>query len=236
MAGKNRTSNGWYRSMFENSHQGIILFDSTDLTIYECNTAFSSLLHYRPEELRGRLFTSLLFDHEEKERFLAHIVQGHDLTGFGARLETKEGNTCQVCLLGNLIDTMTFCCMAVSIMYPGISQKMIGVDHIYYHGFEKLPTSILIVSKGKILYANPAFFMFSGYLKDEIPGTDLLSLFDEPDQNDVKTWLECGLNEIPEADRKELHLMTKSGNRRMVLFFSLPILYSGESDCPPEFC
>ncbi len=176
------------------------------------------------------LFTSLLFDHEEKERFLTHIVQGHDLTGFGARLETKEGSTCQVYLSGNLIDEMTFCCMAISVSFPGISQKMIGADHIYYNGFaETLPTNILIVNRGKILYANPAFFMFSGYLKDEIPGTDLLSLFDEPDQNDVKACLECGLNEIPKADRKELHLVTKSGNKRMVLLFSLPILYSGES-------
>lgn len=226
MAGKNRNGTGWYRSMFENSHQGIILFDSADLTIQECNTAFSSLLHYRPEELCGRSFTSLLSDNEEKERFLTRVGQDQELTGFGARLLTKEGNSCEVYLFGNLMNKMTFCCMAISAGFSGISQKMIGGDHVHYNRFAAtLPTNILIVNNGKILYANPAFFVFSGYQQDEIYGSDLLSLFDEPDQTDVKRWL----SDTQEAHRKELHLVTKSGNKRLVLLFSLPILYSGKS-------
>ena len=62
---------------------------------------------------------------------------------------------------------------------------------------ETLPTSILIVRNGKILYANPAFLTFSGYLQDEIPGTDLLSLFDDPDQDHFKESLERGLEGFP---------------------------------------
>jgi len=230
MAGKNRTGDGEYRSIFESLRQGIILFGKADLAIHECNAAFSDLLHYSPEEVRGSKVTSFFFDHQEKEQFLTHIVQGHDLTSFGVRLETKEGIPCPVCLSGNLIDKMTFCCMAIPVGFSGISQNMKSLDHPHHYGFaETLPTSILIVSKGKILYANPAFYLFSGYRRDEIPGTDLLSLIAGPDRNETIALLECRMNEISKADRKELRLVTKSGNTRMVLLFSIPILYSGQS-------
>ena len=114
MAGKNRSGEGWYRAMFENSHHGIILFDKTNFTIRESNAAFSRLLHYDPEDLRGRVFTSLLFDHEEKKKFLTQVGQSPDLTGFETWLETKEGNDCRVDLSWNPIDDTTFCCTAIA--------------------------------------------------------------------------------------------------------------------------
>jgi PAS domain S-box-containing protein len=214
--------------MFENSPLGIIFLDKTDFTIRECNTAFSSLLHYNPKELQGKMFTSLFFDHEGAGEFLTRAGEDHSLSSFGVRLETKEGNECRAYLFGNLIDDKTFCCMAVSNSFSEISKETGDPDYIQYRGFAKsLPTGILIVKKGKILYANPAFLLFSGYLQDEILGTDLLSLADEPDRINLKELTECGPNAIRKAGRKELRLVTKSENKRMVLLFTLPIRYSG---------
>jgi PAS domain S-box-containing protein len=229
MAVKNRSGEGWYRAMFENSHRGIIFFDKTNFTIRESNTAFSHLLNYNPEDLRGRIFTSLLFDHEEKKKFLTQVGQCPDGTGFETRLETKEGDDCRVDLSWNPVDDTTFCCTAIAVSFPDRSKKMIDADLVHSCRFaDSLPTSILIVRNGKILYANPAFLTFSGYLQDEIPGTDLLSLIDDPDQDNLRGSLERGLGGSPSADRNELRIVTKSGNRLMGLLFILPVVYSGE--------
>jgi two-component system sensor histidine kinase/response regulator len=93
MEGK-RTDEAWYRAIFENSPQGIIFFDTSDFTIREINAAFSDLLHYKPEELRGRDFTSLFIDEEEKRRFISGIGRGQKITGFATQFGSKDGSGC----------------------------------------------------------------------------------------------------------------------------------------------
>jgi len=229
MAGKNRTGEERYHAMFENSHHGIILFNKADFTIQESNAAFSSLLHYNPEALRGKVFTSLLSDNKEKRRFLTQVEQSPDIAGFEVRLETKEGDDCRVDLSWHPVDDTTFCCTAIAMSFPEISEKKIDADLVQYRRFaETLPTCILIVRNGKILYANPAFLTFSGYLRDEIPGTDFLSLIDDHDRDTINESIERGLRGDAKADRNETRFISKSGNKRMALLFTLPVVYSGE--------
>jgi PAS domain S-box-containing protein len=222
-----RTGEAWYRAMFENSPHGIIFFDKTDFTIREINTAFSNLLHYRPEELRGKIFTSLLTDHEEKKRFLNQIGQGPEITGLETFFETKDGHDCEVDLFWNTVDDTTVVCTAV-ISPRKISRTAVDNDLVQYKQLtENLPTGILIVRNGIIRYANPAFSDFSEYLPDEIPGIDLLSLVDKPDQDNFKEFMKYGLRETPKAVRGEFRFVTKCGNKRMALLFTLPAIHSG---------
>jgi PAS domain S-box-containing protein len=228
MAGNNWNSNRWHHAMFENSCLGIVYLEKTDFTIRECNAAFSSILHYTPKELQGRIFTSLFFNHEGEREFLTRVGEDHTLCGYGVPLETKEGNECGAFLFGNLIDDMTFCCMAVTNSFSEISEKPGDPDYKKCHQFVKsLPTCILIVKKGKILYVNPAFLSFSGYQPDEILGTDFLSIVDEPERISIKELAECRSSAIRQTGRKELRLITKSENKRTVLLFTLPVRYSG---------
>ena len=91
-----------------------------------------------------------------------------------------------------------------------------------------MPTGILIVRNGIIQYANPAFSDFSKYLPEEIYGKDLLSLIDNQDPEDVKEFAEHGLAETSEAVRWEFHFVTKYGNKRLALLFTLPVMHSGK--------
>ena len=109
------TGEARYRAIFENSPDGIILFDNRDFTIRELNAAFSTLLNYTPGELRGRFFTSLLSDQIEKKRFLSLIGQEPEITGFKTFLETKEGNDCELDLSWNAVDDRTIVCTAAGI-------------------------------------------------------------------------------------------------------------------------
>ncbi len=232
MSGKSRIFEGWFRAMFENSPHGIILLDKVNFTILESNAAFLKLLHYNPEDLTGRVFTSLLLDDEEKRRFLTQVVQTPVITGFEAQLTTKEGNECSVDLTWNPVDDTTFCC---TVIIPGIAEKsknLVSMDLNRCRGFaETLPTGILIVRDGRMLYANPAFLTFSGFLPDEIQGKDLFSLIDDPDRDNLKKCMDHGGGGVKKADKTESRLITKSGNKLMSLLFTLPVTYS----CAPAF-
>jgi len=228
MAGKIRTGESWYRAMFENSNHGIVLFDRTGFTIRETNTAFSKLLHYKTEELVGLVFPSLFINDEEKTRFLTCIGKSPEITRFETRFKTKEGNECRVELSSNAVDTTTISCATLTINPRKKSTKGVYGDNVYYNWLtENLPTSILIASEGKIRYANPAFFTFSGCQPDEIPGKDLLSLVDDPDKDKVKEFVKRGMEGVFKADRNEFRFVTKSGDKRMALLFTLPTTHSG---------
>ena len=226
MAGKIRNGESWYRAMFENSHHGIILFNKEGFTIRDTNAAISNLLHYKPEELIGQVFTSLFINHEEKTRFLTRIGKSPEITDFETWLKTKEGGECRVELSWNAVDTTTISCTAMTTNPPEKSTRADDLVH-YNCPTENLPTSILIVGDGKIQYANPAFFTFSGYQPDEIPGKDLLSLVDDSDKDRIQEFVKRGLEEAFKTNRDEFRFITKSGDKRMALLFTLPTIYSG---------
>ncbi len=229
MAGKIRTGESRYRAMFENSHHGIILFDRTGFTIRETNAAFSKLLHYKPEELVGLVFTSLFINDEEKTRFLNRIGHSPEITRFETRFKTKEGDECRVELSSNAVDATTISCSAITINPRKKSTNGVDDDVVHYTWLtENLPTSILVVRDGKIQYANPAFFTFSCCQPDEIPGIDLLSLVDNSDKDKVKEFVKRGLEGAYKTDRNEFRFVTKSGDKRMALLFTLPVIHSGE--------
>ncbi len=220
---------GWYRAIFENSPHGIILFDKRDFTIRETNAAFSTLLNYPPGELHGRYFTSLFSDRKEKQRFLKLIGQEPEIPHIKTLLATKEGNDCDVDLSWNTLNDMIVVCTATDISRHKISIKPVDRDLANCkHLTENLPTGILIVRDGIIQYANPAFLDFLQYLPDEIPGRDLLSLIDNPDPEDSKEFVRHGLKIPADAVRSEFHFVTKYGNKRLALLFTLPVIHSGE--------
>jgi len=222
------TGEAWYRAVFENSPNGIILFDKKDFTIRELNAAFSTLLNYPPGELRGKFFTSLLSNQRERKRFLALIGQNPEITGFKTLLETKEGNNLEVDLSWNAVNDMTMVCTATGKSRRKISIRAVDNDLVHYqHLTENLPTGILIVRNGIIQYANPAFSEFSKYLPDEIPGRELLSLIDNTDPDDVKEFIGHGLEETSGSVRCEFHFVTKYGNKRLALLFTLPVVHCG---------
>jgi PAS domain S-box-containing protein len=98
----------------------------------------------------------------------------------------------------------------------------------YRQLIEKSSTSILIVRNGNILYANPAFSVFSGYIAEEITGKDLLSFVNPFDQDDFKESAKRWTNMTPVPDRGEFRFVTKSGDIRVALLFTTPIMHQGE--------
>jgi PAS domain S-box-containing protein len=93
---------------------------------------------------------------------------------------------------------------------------------------EKSPTSILVVKNDSILYANPAFVSFSGYKDTEITGKNLIFFVDVSDHEEFHTFTKLMTGETPLADRGEFRFVTKSGDVRVAILSTMPILWSGE--------
>lgn len=93
---------------------------------------------------------------------------------------------------------------------------------------EKSPTSILVIKNDSILYANPAFVSFSGYTDTEITGKNLIFFVDASDHEEFHTFSKFMTGETPRADRAEFRFVTKSGDKRVAMLFTIPILCSGE--------
>jgi PAS domain S-box-containing protein len=228
MEGK-RTAYAWYRAIFENSPHGIIFFDTSDFTIRETNTTFSDLLHYKPEELRGRVFTSLFLDEEEKKQFISGIGRGQIITRYSTRFETKDGSGCRLDLFWKAVDDTTTGCTATTSDIRNVSISAVDNELVQNGRLgENLPTSLLFVRDGIIQYANPAFSDFSEYLPEEIPGLDLHSLIDNADQQNCKELVHPGLEETHKAQRCEFRFLTKNGNRRTALLYTRPVTFKNE--------
>ena len=98
----------------------------------------------------------------------------------------------------------------------------------YRHLTKNSPTSILVVRDDRILYANPAFSVFSGHKDAEIIGKDLLLFVNGLDHEDFTKFTKRRTNGIPVADRGEFRFVTKSGDIRMAIVLTTPIMHNGE--------
>jgi PAS domain S-box-containing protein len=93
---------------------------------------------------------------------------------------------------------------------------------------EKSPTSILVVRNGNILYTNPAFSVFSGYNDTEIIGKYLLSFVHPPDHEELTKFTTRCKTMTLVAERGEFRFVTKSGEIRVALLFTKPIMHHDE--------
>jgi PAS domain S-box-containing protein len=93
---------------------------------------------------------------------------------------------------------------------------------------EKSPTGILVVKHNSILYANPAFVSFSGYKEMEITGKNLIIFVDASDHEEFHKFTNRMTGETPRAERGEFRFVTKSGDMRVAIISTMPIMWSGE--------
>lgn len=90
---------------------------------------------------------------------------------------------------------------------------------------ENSPTSLLIVQKGVIVYSNPSFTEFSGYRAQEVNGRELVSLIDPGDLHVFSEFAQHWNNAKPLAGHAEFRFVTKSGETRVAVLFTNPIIH-----------
>jgi PAS domain S-box-containing protein len=93
---------------------------------------------------------------------------------------------------------------------------------------EKSPMSILVVRSDTILYANQAFSVFSGYKDAEIIGKNLCFFINDRDHQNFIEFTNRQKEQPQGANRGEFRFVTKSGNLRVAIALTTPVIHLGK--------
>jgi len=224
-----RAGEARYRSVYEHSQLGIVLFDIPDYRIRQTNDKFAEMLSFTPDEIAEMTFPSLVFTDEERERLVEQLDWRGDCQNFEIRFRTKEGASCWVNLSWSAIDDHTVSITVVNVNARRLIEEINNDTMMKYRQLtENSPTSILVLQEGQIRFANPAFCAYSEYSPQELVGKDLLFLLDTRDKDRFGDYNKRLVSESQLPGGTEFRFVTKSGGIRAALVFANPITHDDQ--------
>ena len=217
-----RVSEARYRSIFENSLLGIILFDKNRFTIRLANQQVASMLGYTVDEMGRITFSDLFFSQDLRRRFFEHLGSGEDIRMFETCFATKKGKPHWVNLSWSRIDDTVVSCSITDTDAEKTARELAADSSTQYRQVtESSPTGIVITEHTTILFANPTFAAFSGYGREECRGMDLADRIIDEDKSRFEVFASRWNLHTPQPDRAEFRFLTKNGEiRRAVLYFT----------------
>jgi PAS domain S-box-containing protein len=223
---KIRSGEAQYRTVFEHSQLGIVLFQREGFAIQQTNEKFAAMLNYSLQEIQNTSMTDLFFGEREKERFLERIDKQKETADFETRFASAGGAACWVNLSWSMIDAHTVSCTAVNINSRKLAEKLNNDNMMKYRQLtENSPTSILIIQKGTIVYANPSFTEFSGYRAPEVVGKELATYIDPKEFHVFSEYTKAWNEKTSTARHAEFRFITKTGETRVGVLFANPIIH-----------
>jgi PAS domain S-box-containing protein len=225
---KVNTSEARYRSIFESSLMGIILFDQNTFAIRMTNGYVEQMLGYTEEELRSMHFSVLFCTPEEQRVFYERLGSNADITNFETRLLMKSKNPLWVALSWRRITDNLVSTSIIDINSRKLAEQAADENYAQYKQVtENSPTSIVILLNEKIVYTNPSFTQFSGYSPDDLLGKDLLTLVHEDDRAEFFKFISVSREKTDLSGIHECRFKTKSGEVRLGVLFFTPIVQRG---------
>jgi len=225
---KVNTSEARYRSIFESSLMGIILFDQNTFAIRLTNGCVEQMLGYPEEELRGMNFSALFSTPEEKRVFYEHLGSSADITNFETRFLTKSAEPLWVALSWRRVTENMVSTSIIDINSRKLAEQAAEESSARYQQVtESSPTGIVILRDEKIVYTNPSFTRFSGYAPGELLGKDLLSLVHEEDRAEFFKFISTRSEKTELPEIRECRFIMKNGDERLGALFFTPIVQRG---------
>ncbi len=216
------------RNIVEKSPMGIILFDKNDYTIRLTNTRFEHMVGYTAEDLARMTFPELLSTPEERLRFEESVASGEEVRSFETVFLTREKEPVWVNLSWSRITENLLSCTVVDINKFRLAKLAADkIDAQYKQVTDSLPTCIVIIRDQMIVYANPSFEVFSGYIPEELLGRDPLTLVHPDDQADFLQSCHIAETGSSPLGRVDVNLLIKSGRIRPATLFFTRILQDG---------
>jgi PAS domain S-box-containing protein len=222
------TSEARYRSIFESSLMGIILFDQNTFAIRMTNGCVEQMLGYAEEELRSMHFSDLFSTPEEQRVFYEHLGSNADITNFETHLLTKSLEPFWVALSWRRVTENLVSTSIIDINSRKLAERAADENYSQYKQVtENSPTSIVILRDEKIAYTNPSFTRFSGYSPADLLGQDLLTLVHEEDRAEFFKFISAPGEKSGLPGIRECRFITKSSGERLGALFFTPIVQRG---------
>ena len=219
-----------YRSIFETSLLGIVLFDQNSFAIRMTNNYLSQMLGYTPEEFTCMTLPRLFLLKEDQRKFFEYLGSSEDVNNFETQFVGKDNEPLWVNLSWRRVSDNMVSCSVIDINKRRCAEQAAEENYTRYQQVtEGSPTGILITQDQKIVYTNPAFQTFSGYNADELAGKDLLMLIHNDDKADFLTILGQSGNQNGKTDKVDYRFLSKNGEIRLAAAFFSPIQQKGET-------
>ena len=219
-----------YRSIFETSLLGIVLFDQNSFAIRMTNNYLSQMLGYSPEEFTGMTFPQLFYSKEEQRKFFEYLGSSADVDNFETQLVTQNKEPLWVNLSWRRISDNQVSCSVIDINKRKCAEQAAEENYTRYQQVtEGSPTGIIITRDQKIVYTNPAFQIFSGYDADELAGKDLLELIHDDDTSEFLNIQAHSGDQKGKTCKMEFRFISKNGEIRLAAAFFSPIQQKGET-------
>ena len=227
-AEKANASETRFRSIFENSLVGIVLFDQNSFNIQLSNSQFKTMLGYNEEDLLHVTFAGLFSSDEDRQRFFEHLGSSQKVTHFETRFVTKNHKITWVNLswsriIGNLVS-----CSVMDMNKYKLAEEEANDNYAQFRQLtDGSPTSIMIIRNQKIVYVNPSFVTFSGYEPGELLDKETTPIIHPEDQEVFLNTCHLAETQSPLPERSEFKILTKSGDTRLASLFFTRVLQKG---------
>jgi PAS domain S-box-containing protein len=222
------TSEGRYRSIFENSNIGIVFFNQHTLSIILANGHLAKKLGYSRDELGKLTVSELFFSRDDLRRFLKLFGSPNGPAGMETRFVTKAGDPLWVSISkGNPSGNL------VSFSVIDINQQKLTLQTATTHSLqnrllmETAPTGMVIIRNSRITRTNPAFTAFSGYRIDELVGKDPVTVIYPDERKEFTDIVSRSTGKTQVLGNPQFRFVTKSGGTKPATLFFTPIMDSG---------
>jgi PAS domain S-box-containing protein len=181
-----RESEGRFRSIVENSHDGIMILDSAYRLIY-ANDELCRISGYSREEAVGQDFRQFL-DEESKqlvaERYLRRQKGEEVPSRYEFNIVRKDGQKRRVEVSSSIIKDSAGEVKTVAQVLDITERR--EVEELYRTLANSSPVGVYIVQDGKFVFVNPQFQKDSGFGQDELLGTEPLQLVHPEDRERIR--------------------------------------------------
>jgi PAS domain S-box-containing protein len=225
---KVNTSEARFRSIFENSLLGIVLFDQNTFAIRLTNSHFEAMLGYTAEDLSHMTFAQLFISKEDRQRFFENLGSSQKITHFETCFVTKNNKPTWVNLSWSRITANLVSCSIMDMNTYKLAEQEADENYAQFRQLtDGSPTSIMILRNQKIVYMNPSFKAFSGYEPEDLLDKETTPLIHPEDQDNFLNTCHLAETQSPLPGRSEFKILTKSGETRLATLFFTRILQKG---------
>lgn len=167
------TSEDRYRSMVQQSSEGIFVFNPINRQVIEANETFCNMLGYSEEELLKLTFTQFIVENSNNliDENIDKVLRNQTLFISERQYKCKNGTIIEVEISSTAIETETETVVLVNVRditekrnrNSDLRMAKSVLDHI-------LDGALVTDLKGIIKYVNPAFEKITGYSSAEVIG------------------------------------------------------------------
>lgn len=229
-----RTAEVRYRILFENSPDAVFVTAGSQESLREFNDRLPELLGYSREQLTQMCRADFeLGIPTLSMRSSIVSVYSPKTSEFETQYRRADGVVIDVAVTYSVVDyfgEVAYLMIARDVTARRRAEQQLRESEAKFRTLaETIPALVAIQRNGHALYVNPAFLKLSGYSATELLRSDLLSLLRTEFQTEARHSIERCVHGQQASWRREVALLTKSGEERWIDLTIAPIALEGES-------